>query len=72
MGKKKEEEMTEEKLKGQLNYAQKIINVLQTKLNESNGTIVQLEAQIQIANEERESLLKQVKEVGIVPDIKKE
>jgi len=70
MGKKKEEEMTEEKLKGQLNYAQKLINVLQTKLNDSNGTIVQLEAQIQIANEERESLLKQVKEVGIVPDTK--
>ncbi len=70
MGKKKEEEMTEEKLKGQLNYAQKLINVLQTKLNDSNGTIVQLEAQIQIANEERESLLKQVKAVGIVPDTK--
>jgi chromosome segregation ATPase len=70
MGKKKEEEMTGEKLKGQLNYAQKLINVLQTKLNDSNGTIVQLEAQIQIANEERESLLEQVKEVGIVPDTK--
>ena len=70
MGKKKEEEMTEEKLKGQLNYEQKLINVLQTKLNDSNGTIVQLEAQIQIANEERESLLEQVKEVGIVPDTK--
>ena len=70
MGKKKEEEMTEEKLKGQLNYAQKLINVLQTKLNDSKGTIVQLEAQIQIANEERESLLEQVKEVGIVPDTK--
>ena len=69
MGKKKEE-MTEEKLKGQLNYAQKLINVLQTKLNDSNGTIVQLEAQIQIANEERESLLEQVKAVGIVPDTK--
>ena len=62
--------MTAEKLKGQLNYAQKLINVLQTKLNDSNGTIVQLEAQIQIANEERESLLEQVKEVGIVPDTK--
>ncbi len=70
MGKKKEEEMTEEKLKGQLNYAQKLINVLQTKLNDSNGTIVQLEAQIQIANEERENLLDQVKAVGIVPDTK--
>ena len=60
-------EVTPEQLQGQLNYAQKIINVLQGKLNEANGKLVQLEAQLQIANEDRENILKQVEPLGITP-----
>tara|TARA_B110000495_G_scaffold90008_1_gene77746 strand:+ start:2279 stop:2530 length:252 start_codon:yes stop_codon:yes gene_type:complete len=60
-------EVTAEQLQGQLNYAQKIINVLQGKLNEANGKLVQLEAQLQIANEDRENILKQVEPLGITP-----
>ena len=48
-------EVTREQLQGQLNYAQKIINVLQSKLNELNGKQVQLEAQLLIANEAKTS-----------------
>ena len=56
----KTEETTEdvsevEGLQNQLNYAQKIINVLQSKLNELNGKQVQLEAQLLIANEAKTS-----------------
>jgi len=56
----KTEETTEEVsevegLQNQLNYAQKIINVLQSKLNELNGKQVQLEAQLLIANEAKTS-----------------
>ena len=52
----KTEETTEEVsevegLQNQLNYAQKIINVLQSKLNELNGKQVQIEAQLLIAKE---------------------
>ena len=60
-------EVTSEQLQGQLNYAQKIINVLQGKLNDANGKLVQMEAQLQIANEDRENILKQVEPLGITP-----
>jgi chromosome segregation ATPase len=60
-------EVTAEQLQGQLNYAQKIINVLQGKLNDANGKLVQMEAQLQIANEDRENILKQVEPLGITP-----
>jgi len=40
-----------EELTGQLNYAQKLIAILQTKLNDANGVIIQLEAKLQMANE---------------------
>ena len=60
-------ELTVEQVQSQLNYAQKIINVLQTKVNEANGVIVQLEARLQIANEDKENILKQLEPMGIAP-----
>ena len=57
--------ITVEQVQGQLNYAQKIINILQSKVNEANGVIVQLEARIQIAEENKENILKQVETMGI-------
>ena len=56
-----------EELAGQLGYAQKLIAILQTKLNDANGKLVQMEAQLQIANEDRENILKQVEPLGITP-----
>jgi len=52
-------------LQAQLNYAQKIINVLQGKVNEANGKLVQMEAQLLMANEDRENMLKQLEPMGI-------
>jgi hypothetical protein len=60
-------EITVEQVQSQLNYAQKIINVLQGKVNEANGVIVQLEARLQIANEDKENILKQIEPMGIAP-----
>jgi hypothetical protein len=59
--------ITVEQLQSQLNYAQKIINILQGKVNEANGVIVQLEARIQIADEDKQNILKQVEVMGITP-----
>ena len=59
--------ITVEQIQGQLNYAQKIINILQKKVNEANGVIVQLEARIQIAEEDKQNILKQVEVMGITP-----
>ena len=47
--------MTEDKLK----YAQTIINILQTKLNESTALNIQLEARTIILQEELNSLQKE-------------
>ena len=52
-------------LQARLNYAQKIINVLQSKVNEANGKLVQMEAQLLMANEDRENMLKQLEPMGI-------
>ncbi len=60
-------EVTKEQLQGQLNYAQKIINVLQVKVNEANGKLVQIEAQLELANEDRAHMLKQLEPMGITP-----
>ena len=60
-------DVTVEQVQSQLNYAQKIINVLQTKVNEANGVIVQLEARLQIASEDKEKILKQLEPMGIAP-----
>jgi hypothetical protein len=59
--------VTIEQVQAQLNYAQKIITILQQKVNEANGVIVQLEARIQIAQEDKENILKQVEVMGITP-----
>lgn len=59
--------VTIEQVQSQLNYAQKIINVLQGKVNEANGVIVQLEARLQIAAEDKENILKQIEPMGIAP-----
>ena len=40
-----------EELQGQLGYAQKLIAILQNKLNDANGVNIQLEAKLQMANE---------------------
>ena len=60
-------DVTVEQVQAQLNYAQKIINVLQGKVNEANGVIVQLEARLQIANEDKDNILKQIEPMGISP-----
>ena len=59
--------ITVEQVQSQLNYAQKIINILQGKVNEANGIIVQLEARLQIAEEDKQNILKQVEVMGITP-----
>jgi len=60
-------EITVEQVQAQLNYAQKIINILQAKVNDANGVIVQLEARVQIAEEDKQNILKQVEVMGITP-----
>ena len=60
-------ELTIEQVQAQLKYAQRIINVLQGKVNEANGVIVQLEARLMIANEDKENILKQIEPMGITP-----
>ena len=59
--------VTIEQVQAQLNYAQKIISILQQKVNEANGVIVQLEARVQIAQEDKENILKQIETMGITP-----
>ena len=60
-------DVTVEQVQSQLNYAQKIINILQQKVNDANGIIVQLEARVQIAEEDKQNILKQVEVMGITP-----
>jgi|SaaInlV_165m_DNA_1040744.scaffolds.fasta_scaffold128456_2 hypothetical protein len=60
-------EVTVEQIQNQLNYAQKIITILQQKVNEANGVIVQLEARVQIVQEDKENILKQIETMGITP-----
>ena len=52
-------------LQAQLNYSQKIINVLQSKVNDAIGKLVQMEEQLLMANEDRENMLKQLEPMGI-------
>ena len=58
-------EFTIEQVQSQLNYAQKIINVLQGKVNEANGIVVQLEARLLMAEEDKQNMLKQLEPMGI-------
>jgi len=57
----------DKELQNQLNYAQKLINILQNKVNELNATAVQLEAQLILVNEDKQNILKQVEGFGITP-----
>tara|TARA_B100000686_G_scaffold324411_1_gene380067 strand:- start:133 stop:375 length:243 start_codon:yes stop_codon:yes gene_type:complete len=49
-----EETWSKEQYEEQLKYAQKLLQVLQTKLNEANGINIQLEAKLQLATEAKE------------------
>jgi len=66
---KKFEDMTDPEkvieLQGQVRYAQTIIRNLQTKVNEFNGIVVQLEAKLQLALEDRAGIEAQLKDMGI-------
>jgi hypothetical protein len=44
-------ETTKEQYEEQLKYAQKLLQILQGKLNEANGVNIQLEAKLEIATE---------------------
>ena len=44
-------ETTKEQYEEQLKYAQKLLQILQGKLNEANGVNIQLEAKLEIAKE---------------------
>ena len=60
-------ELTIEQVQAQLKYAQKLINVLQGKVNEANSSIVQLEARLMMAEEDKANILKQIEPMGISP-----
>jgi len=66
---KVEEEISAEEqviqLTGKLKYAQKLITNLQTKLNEQLGIIIQLEAKLQLAEEDHQGITKQLEEYGL-------
>ena len=46
-------EMSIQELAGQLGYAQKLIAILQNKLNDANGINIQLEAKLLMATEQK-------------------
>ena len=52
-------------LNQKLKYAQKLINNLQVKLNESNGVAIQLEAKLQLAEEDHQGMQAQLKDFGL-------
>ena len=56
-----------EQVQAQLNYAQKLISVLQGKVNEANGQLVQFEARLMLAEEDKQNILKQIEPLGISP-----
>ena len=53
-----------------INYAQNIINILQTRLNESVAQNVQLEATVTVLREEKEKLIKETVDGGNSPQTK--
>jgi hypothetical protein len=59
--------VTVEQVQAQLNYAQKLISVLQGKVNEANGQLVQFEARLMLAEEDKQNILKQIEPLGISP-----
>lgn len=72
--KKKFEDLSDaekiKELQGQIRYAQTIIKNLQAKTNDYNGIVVQLEAKLQLALEDRAGIEAQLKEYGIKTDKK--
>jgi len=52
-------------LSGQVRYAQTIIKNLQQKLNDFHGIVVQLEAKLQLALEDKAGIEAQLKDFGI-------
>jgi len=69
---KKFEDMTDPEkvveLQGQVRYAQTLIKNLQEKLNGLNGIIIQLEAKLQLALEDRAGIEAQLKDMGVKTD----
>ena len=53
-----------------IKYAQNIINILQTRLNESVAQNVQLEATVTILKDEKEKLTKELVDGGNSPQTK--
>ena len=53
-----------------IKYAQNIINILQTRLNESVAQNVQLEATVTVLREEKEKLIKETVDGGNSPQTK--
>ena len=54
--------MEQNEFDDKIKYAQNIINILQTRLNESVAQNVQLEASVTILKDEKEKLTKELKE----------
>tara|TARA_B110000495_G_scaffold13209_1_gene9486 strand:- start:3267 stop:3533 length:267 start_codon:yes stop_codon:yes gene_type:complete len=52
-------------LTSKLKYAQKLINNMQNKLNESTGIAIQLEAKLQLAEEDHIGIKKQLEVYGM-------
>ena len=50
------ETWSKEQYEAQIKYAQKLLQVLQTKLNEANGVNIQLEAKLQLAQEKNKEV----------------
>jgi hypothetical protein len=57
-------------LQGQIRYAQTLIKNLQSKTNDYSGIVVQLEAKLQLALEDRAGIEAQLKDMGIKSDKK--
>ena len=57
-------------LQGQVRYAQTLIKNLQSKTNDYSGIVVQLEAKLQLALEDKAGIESQLKDMGIKSDKK--
>ena len=62
--------MKQDEFDEKIKYAQNIINILQTRLNESVAQNVQLEATVTILKDEKEKLTKELVDGGNSPQTK--
>ena len=62
--------MKQDEFDDKIKYAQNIINILQTRLNESVAQNVQLEATVTILKDEKEKLTKELVDGGNSPQTK--